>query len=77
MSETTRKRKGFAVYVTSPAGDAYLRHGAVPGRGEIVRFRSRRDAQLAIASMSPGFDEEDVAVILPYPAVARPRGETP
>lgn len=63
-------KRGFAVRVTDADGnDMYLRRGHRPGRGPIVKFRTRQDAEIAIETFMPGLDDDDVAVVVPYASV--------
>ena len=67
-----RKRSGFAVRVTTERGeDMYLRRGARPGYGPVVRFATRKDAEMAIATMEPGFDAGWSAAVVPYSEAQR------
>ena len=60
-------KKGFAVRVTTDRGeDMYLRRGARPGYGPVVRFTTRKDAEMAIATMTPGLETGWSAVVVLY-----------
>jgi hypothetical protein len=68
IKRTEQRIRAFAVRVTTRRGDEmYLRQGSRPGCGPIVRFRSRRDAQMAIATLAPGLENGLVAHVVAYP----------
>jgi hypothetical protein len=48
--------KRWVVRVVYPGGVGWLRHGPVVGTGPIVRFHSKRDAQIAAEMFAPGLD---------------------
>jgi len=47
-------------------GDVYLRHGATPGEGAIVRFKTKQAALARLDEIRPGLDEADVAAVVPW-----------
>jgi hypothetical protein len=62
-----RPRPKWVIRVTSHGQDMWLRHGFVPGRGRIVTFNSKADAELnAEAMIAPGLDEGDIVSVVRY-----------
>lgn len=55
----------WAIRVTFRNGeDAWLRHGSVPGVGQIVTFTNRRLAEKEAAFVREGLSDGDVAMIV-------------
>lgn len=61
-------RKKWAIQVVNADGDVmYLRHGRTAGKGRIVQFHSRSDAEMnAEAMIAPGLDEGDRVTAVLY-----------
>lgn len=59
----------FSVKVIFASGaEAWLRHGSRPGYGPIVRFPSRKTADVNREMVAQGLDEGDTAVVVKSPA---------
>lgn len=57
-SSRTKKTTRWVIRVTYPNGeDAYLRHGAVIGEGPIVRFGTKRLADINAGFVSEGLPD--------------------
>lgn len=62
-----KKQRGWMVRVTTRHGDdMYLRRGAKPGIGPIVRFTSKLTADVHVDLIRPGLDDGEVASVVPY-----------
>jgi hypothetical protein len=59
----------WGIRVTFADGrDAWLRTGATPGEGHVVRFHSKADADRQAAFMREGMSEGDVVSVVRYEA---------
>lgn len=60
-----RQRTSWVIRVTLANGvDTFLRHGARIGHGAIVKFRSKKDAEINVDLISPGLDEGCVVTVV-------------
>lgn len=65
-TKRARKPKRWVIRVNFPNGAvAWLRHGSVVGAGPIVRFRSKRDAEINLEMVTAGLDEGCIASVVP------------
>lgn len=62
------RRQAWMIRVTDRAGnDMYLRRGSRLGEGPIVRFTTKKLAELNAESfIAPGLDTGDVVTVVPY-----------
>jgi hypothetical protein len=62
---TTKTPPRWGVRVTYPSGDeAWLRHGGTIGEGSIVRFRSKRLAELNVEFVREGLDQGTTVTVV-------------
>lgn len=60
-------RDRWAIRVTYANGDeAWLRHGAAVGAGPIVKFTTRRTADLNVDLISPGLDDGAIITVVRF-----------
>lgn len=61
--------QGWAIIVVYRTGEvAYLRHGTEIGTGPVVRFRSKRLAEINVGMIAPGLEGETQSIsVVKYP----------
>lgn len=60
-----KARASYAIRVTLKNGvDTFLRHGAQIGRGDIVKFRTKKTAEINVEMLTPGLDDGSVVTIV-------------